>query len=193
MPESDLRDDQIDVITDAVSNGNTTVYGYEPFRNLEYVRLNGTYYQVRTTEAGIEEVEQPVLVVTPVANRSESVPLEEYGGHVMELVAPAEGEASSRVLHPDTPGFDALVPEPRHKYVTWENNTYRLTVEHRQVEQQARRVHVEVGWYLDDGIPRVPPSARGDDTDRPGRPLPAGPGYTPAGDHRRVHRDGVLQ
>lgn len=138
---STLRDDQITLLTDAAANGSATAYGYHPFRGIEYVNHDGTYYQLQIEPADADVVSTPVLVVTPVETTSEAVSLTEYDTDVVELLDPLlENSTRTRVLHPDMAGVDALQPEPRHSPVTWENDTYRLTVERRQVEQQARRI-----------------------------------------------------
>lgn len=146
VPTADLRADQTELVEEAVTNATATAHGYRPFRGIEYVRHERTYYRVRTEEAGTEVVDTTVLVVTPTDDPDGAVPLDEYDGHVIELVAPLTGDADSRPrpLYPDENGYDALYPEPRHEYVTWEGDAYRLSVETRRLEQQARRVRVEL-------------------------------------------------
>jgi hypothetical protein len=51
-----------------------------------------------------------------------------------------ESTPQTQVLYPDDPQFETLLPEPQYEYVTWENATYRLTVENRGVEQEGRRI-----------------------------------------------------
>jgi len=142
----DLRPDQRTLVEDAVANTTATVYGYRPFENVEYVSQNGTYYRIQTEDAGTEVVETTVLVVTRTTEKTtEAVPLDEYDGHAIELVAPLTGsdDPQTRPLYPDMNGFGQLYPDPEYEYVTWEGDTYQISVETRPREQQARRVAVE--------------------------------------------------
>jgi hypothetical protein len=143
VTEADLRDDQVALVRQAAADGTTTAHGYDPFRREDYVRVDGTYYRVRTEAGPVERVDKPVLVVTPAPDAGDTVALETYDSHVVELVVELAGENDSRVvLHHDTGGFDSLYPEPRHEFVTWKNTTYRLAVEVERVEQRARHVGV---------------------------------------------------
>lgn len=142
---ADLRPDQITLIEDAVANDTATANGYHPFETIEYVRHAGTYYHLQTEEVGTEIVETTVLVVAPTEDSSEAVPLDEYDGHAIELIAPLIGddEPQTRPLYPDMSGFRDLYPEPKYETITWEENTYRVSIETRQLEQQVHRILVE--------------------------------------------------
>lgn len=153
--ESDLRDDQLALLEAAreTETGTATAYGYRPFRDVTYVRLDGTYYRVETESAGNAAVTKPVLVVTSVEDASDPVPLDRYDGHVVELVDEVlVAGGRTRVLQPDESGVEALLPEPRYRFVTRENDTYQLTVERREVRQAARRVRVTAVATSDTGF-----------------------------------------
>ncbi|WP_276273749.1 hypothetical protein [Haloarcula litorea] len=140
-PARRLREDQVALVRTAASDdGAATAYGYEPFAGTAFVRVDGTYYRVRTETAGTATVAKPVLSVEPNPDAADAVPLDRYGGHVAELVAPLTERDQTRVLHPTPSGGAALLPEPRYGNVTWENGTYRLRVEQRRVEQRVHRV-----------------------------------------------------
>jgi hypothetical protein len=144
-PASELRDDRERLVREAAANGSATAYGYEPFESERtHVLADGTYYRVTAEDAGTGDAERPVLVVEPVENATDAVPLERYDGHAVEMIDPLLGEeGGTRPLRPNDPGTDALLPSPTYENVTRQGETYRLRVEQRTVESRAYRVTVE--------------------------------------------------
>lgn len=113
----------------------------------EFVLMDGTYYRIDPHQFSVtindtrhivdnHFAEWPVLVVEPVEDTPDAVPLDRYGGRIVETVAGvADGNATRRhLLDPELAVDGALVPSPRHRNVTRDGRTYRLRIETHQVE-----------------------------------------------------------
>lgn len=153
LTDDQLRADQQELIQSAV-NGTATAYGYEPFETeaeTVYAALNGTYYEISDRLTGTSEAaEKPVLRIEPTTNASDAVPLERYSEAAVAVISSTANpdEWRSRPLHPTTKGYDELYPSPRYPTVTWDNQTYTLSVAPDTV--MAWKAEVRINSVADD-------------------------------------------
>lgn len=156
LSEADLTAPQAE-ITSALGGNETVVgHGRRRFEDGDLVRVNGTYYRLTVEADGTETVRRPVLTARAVDERDvegEAVPADRYDGDayraVNEVVVTAyRGHSAEHVFYTSAERPGQLTPEPRHTYVTVQNETFRLAVTERDVTAD-RFVY---GWTaLDDG------------------------------------------
>lgn len=125
-----------------------------------YVRIDGSYYRLKplSFQMSVDSVtyyvandqllgQWPVLVVEPIEDESDAVPVEKYESSIVDAITELAGRnmTQKRPLEPELVDSRLLQP-PRYEYVTWENRTYRLDIERHRLEsadaQLARVVHV---------------------------------------------------
>lgn len=124
------------LVASGVPNG-TTAYRHEPFVDGEFVRVNGTYYSVASTENGTRTVTRPVLRAEPVSSangeRGDFSGLSPDDQRLLKCaIASADRKGPTPcVVHARTES--KFWPNPPFEYLRHNDEDYRLVASERNV------------------------------------------------------------
>lgn len=114
--------------------------GKQAFENETHVHVDDSYVRIVVEHDGTERVSRPVLtaggVDEPPADE-QAVAMDRYRSDAQRLVERAvvtahRGAPEEVVLDPDTQPAE-LDPEPEHRYVEYQGEKYRLSIDNRMV------------------------------------------------------------
>jgi hypothetical protein len=145
-------------VDEGKENGDYGTHGHQPFSDGEFVEVDGTFYRVDVAETGTKRLRRTVLGADQVSNAAgEAVSIDTYPEADQRFVVIACRMALARERRDDdrdreghetryevvfrTRSADdsALLPEPEYPLVTYDDRTFRLWTEERDLTEDEFR------------------------------------------------------
>lgn len=155
----ELSTEKVALVEAARANGEYVTYGHQPFTDGEYVEVDGTFYRVDVTKTGTKQLTRMVLGAHHVAEASDdAVSTDTYPEPDQRFVVIAcrmalarerrdddreEHEARYVVVFRMRSGDNSkILPEPEYPLVTYDDRTFRLWTEERELTEDEFRSEV---------------------------------------------------
>lgn len=152
----EFSDDQSELVESVLKDGQYVTYGYQPFSDGDYIEVDGTFYQVDVTKTGTRQMTRTVLGADQVSEQADdAVTFDTYREPDQEPVVFACRMAIARerrdndretddnryvvVFRTRSAEDSALLPEPDHPLVTYDDRIFRLWTEERELEEDEFR------------------------------------------------------
>lgn len=139
------------LVDEAHPEGDHITYGHRPFPGGAYLQVEGGFYRATLTESGTKQLTRTVLGATEIGDASDAVAVDEYpeGDRKPAMLACRLSIVRARESDRDdapparyvyvfrtTPANESsLLPTPRHEVVEYQDQTFRLWVEERDLTE----------------------------------------------------------
>lgn len=150
IQSSELTPTQTTLVEGALDDGNYTTYGHRPFSDGEYLEFRGAFYQTRVGQTGTKRLARMVLIAEELDEVDEAISVSDLPVNARQ---PAVLALRLAIVRDREDGREDLPegyvfrgeeeegsvwvpePEPEHEVIEFDDRTFHLRVEERELEE----------------------------------------------------------